>query len=364
MIFVFLAGIIAIILGVVVFVRQRSFGKVPTGRRLERIRKSRNFRNGSFQNLNPTPTLTEGVSYFEITREFFFTKKVRTIPTVALPSRKTELLNLDKNKNVLVWFGHSSYFFQVDGKRYLVDPVFSGSASPLPGTPAFPGTDIVSVNDLPEIDFLVITHDHWDHLDFKTIASLRSKVGHVVTGLGVGEHLEFWGYASDMITELDWRETTELAGTIFHCVPARHFSGRGLLRNRCLWSAFVVKTTTMTLLIGGDSGYDSHFTAIGDQFGPFDLVILECGQYDKSWKYIHLLPEEFLTAAKDLRARKILPVHSCKFKLGNHPWDEPLRKITEYNSREQLGVITPMIGECVHLDDETQTFSRWWEGIN
>lgn len=286
-------------------------------------------------------------------------------PKSIIPSVKTDLKQLDSQQNVLIWFGHSSYFLQIDGKRILVDPVLSGSASPLPGgTQSFKGTDIYTPDDFPEIDYLFISHDHWDHLDYKTIKKIKPKIKKVITGLGMGEHLEYWGYDKEFIIEKDWNETIELdKGFTVHTTPARHFSGRGFTRNKALWLSFVLKTPSMNIFLGGDSGYDTHFAEIGKQFGPFDLAILENGQYDHRWKHIHMLPDEILTAAKELRAKRVLPVHSSKFVLSTHPWKEPLERISQNNVAENLNVITPMIGEVVNLKDPNQKFSKWWEAV-
>jgi L-ascorbate metabolism protein UlaG (beta-lactamase superfamily) len=254
---------------------------------------------------------------------------------------------------------------QIDGKKFLVDPVLSGSASPLPfGTNAFPGTDIYKVEELPEIDVLFISHDHWDHLDYETIKALKPKVNQVICGLGVGAHFEHWGYDPAVITEKNWNEEMKLDSEfVIHTVPARHFSGRGLSRNKSLWLAFVLQTPTRQIFIGGDSGYDSHFASIGEEFGPFDLAILENGQYNSKWRYIHTMPDEIMTVAKDLRAKRILPLHSSKFVLGNHPWKEPLELISQNGEKEGMNVITPMIGEPVDLNDTEQRFTKWWRSV-
>lgn len=341
------------------------FGKLPSGERLEKIKRSPNYRDGAFQNVHFTPQLTEGASYISVIKEFLLGKKERMRPLENVPSVKTDLHNLPLNDDILVWFGHSSYYMQVGGKRMLVDPVLSGSASPLPGgTKSFLGTDIYSVKDIPEIDILFISHDHWDHLDYTTIKALQPKIKKIICGLGVGAHLEYWGYNKNIIHEHDWYQSLEpYEGFTVTLVPARHFSGRTFKRNTSLWTSFVLQTASRKIFIGGDSGYDTHFAEIGNKYGPFDLAILENGQYDKSWRYIHLLPEEFLPAAKELKAKKIFPVHSAKFGLGNHAWDEPLRKVTENNKSARLNVITPMIGEPVNLGDDTQQFTRWWESV-
>jgi L-ascorbate metabolism protein UlaG (beta-lactamase superfamily) len=217
---------------------------------------------------------------------------------------------------------------------------------------------------MPEIDLLFISHDHWDHLDYKTLVKLKPKIKQVICGLGVAGHLELWGYNPAIIMERDWYEAIILNdGFKVNTVPARHFSGRGLKPKQSLWMSYVLKTPTMQIFIGGDSGYDTHFAEIGKTFGPFDLVILENGQYDKSWKYIHLMPEEVLQAAKDLNAKRLLPVHHSKFAIANHAWDEPLEQITTLNKTFGLSIMTPMIGEQVNLKDHEQVFSEWWKRL-
>jgi len=347
-----------------VFIRQPRFGRAPGGARLERIKKSPNYKNGQFQNLSPTPALAEDTNFFRVLKEFLFNKSKRTQPAGPIPSQKTDLLHLPSGADVLVWFGHSSYFIQLDGKKILVDPVLSGHASPVKfTTKSFPGSDVYTADEIPVIDYLFISHDHYDHLDYETITKLQPKIKKVITGLGVGEHFERWGYDKNIIIEKDWNEQLVLDnGFIVHTVPGRHFSGRGFKRNISLWLSFVLQTPTMKLFLGGDSGYDRHFAAIGQQFGPFDLALLETGQYDKNWKYIHMMPEEAVQAAEDLRAKKILPVHWSKFSLSVHAWDEPIIRVTREAQRKGIELLHPMIGEAIHLKEHTNSKS-WWEGV-
>lgn len=346
------------------YMRSPKFGKAPSGKRLERMLQSPNYKDGKFQNLHHTPSLTEGYSMLGIMFDMLFKDHPRRKPIDSLPSIKTDLLHLPANENVLVWFGHSSYFMQINGKRFLVDPVFSGNASPVPGTTkSFKGADIYSVDDLPSIDYLVISHDHYDHLDYETIIALKSKVKTVICGLGVGEHFEYWGYAPSQLIERDWNEEINLGdGFKLHTVPGRHFSGRGFTRNNTLWTAYILETPQSKIYIGGDSGYDTHFKQIGEKFGPMDLAILENGQYNVAWQAIHTLPHETLQAAKDLKAKRLFPVHSSKFTLAMHQWDEPLNDISQL-AEGNLPLVTPMIGEKVDLDNETQVFKQWWKGV-
>lgn len=356
--------IAVLVIAVAVFLQSSIFGRQPTGERLEHIKQSQNYKEGQFQNQSHTPDLAEGVSYYTVMRDFFFKKSKRDKPKNILPSQKTDLLNLDPTENLLVWFGHSSYFMQLDGKTILMDPVFSGAASPLSFTTrAFAGSDVYTVDDLPQIDFLFISHDHWDHLDYDTVLKLKGKVKKIITGLGTGEHLESWGYDPAIIEERDWNETIDLGnGFVVNTAPARHFSGRGLKRNGSLWMSYILKTPTMNIYLGGDSGYDKHYAEIGEKFGPFDLAILECGQYNEYWKYIHMMPEEVVLAAKQLKTKKLLPVHWAKFSLGLHDWDEPIIRVTKEAEKQNMPIVTPMIGEKLNLKED-KTFPKWWEGL-
>ncbi|MNK10079.1 metal-dependent hydrolase [compost metagenome] len=346
------------------YMRLPKFGKAPSGQRLALLEQSPNYKDGKFHNFHYTPDLTEGYSMLGIMFDMLFKNHPRRKPVDSLPSVKTDLLNLPADSNVLVWFGHSSYFMQIEGKRFLVDPVFSGNASPIPGTTkSFKGADIYSVADLPYIDYLVISHDHYDHLDYETIIALKDKVGKVICGLGVGEHFEYWGYAPQNLIEKDWNQKVDLGnGFTLNTVPGRHFSGRGFKRNNTLWTSYLLETPTSKIFIGGDSGYDTHFKEIGNQFGPIDLAILENGQYNVAWQAIHTLPQETVQAAKDLKAKRFFPVHSSKFMLAMHQWDEPLNDVTKANNGD-IPMVTPMIGEVVNLDDEHQVFTQWWKGV-
>jgi L-ascorbate metabolism protein UlaG (beta-lactamase superfamily) len=365
MMLILLCILIAVTLITVIVINQASFGKHPSGKRLVRIQKSPNYKNGSFQNLNFTPVFAEDASKLDMIRDGIFKVNKHKSPQVTLPSKKTDLKNLDPEKDVLVWFGHSSYFMLIDGKRFLIDPVFSGSASPFSFmVKSFEGSDVYTADDMPQLDYLLITHDHWDHLDYQTVMKLKSKTGKIITALGVGEHLEYWGFSPESIVELDWNETASLdSGFKITATPGRHFSGRTFRRNQSLWCSMVVQTPAKKIFVGGDSGYDTHFAKIGAEHGPFDLALLECGQYNKSWKYIHMLPEQTVQAAIELKAKTMMPVHWAKFALGLHAWDEPIERVTKEAERQQVPLIHPMIGELVDLD-RFESGAEWWKGIN
>ena len=347
------------------FMNRPEFGKQPSGTRLERILSSPNYKEGQFQNLSPTPQLEKGYNMWGVMIDFLFRKPDNVKPHKDIPVIKTRLSDLSPDANQLVWFGHSSYFFILNGKTFLVDPVLSENASPVPGSnKAYKGTSIYTAEDLPEIDFLIITHDHFDHLDYPTIKNLRGKVKQVICGLGVGEHLEYWGYSPANITELDWYDSAAFSGDVtITATPARHFSGRTLKRNYTLFCSYVLQSGNSKIFVGGDSGYDTHFKTIGNRYGPFDLAILENGQYNPAWRYIHTLPSEMPDVIKDINARNILPVHSGKFALALHSWKEPLTEIIKLQSAD-IHILTPKIGEVLRLGDSTQTFSKWWEATD
>lgn len=340
----------------------KMFGQFPDQKRKSYFKTLANYRDGQFQNQIPTPALLEGESMAKVMWGFFG-KHPDTTPRNPIPHVSTDLRALPREKDLLVWFGHSSYLMQVDGKRFLIDPVFSGNASPVFGSvKAFAGANTYQASDMPDIDVLLISHDHWDHLDYGTIRLLKEKVKLVVCGLGVAQHFIYWGWPPEKIIEKNWYEHVDIGETIrITLTPARHFSGRFLSRNISLWTSFVVKTASKTLFLGGDSGYAPHFAELGAKYGPFDLAILECGQYNERWPYIHSLPPEIIQEVKDLRAKALLPVHHSKFKLAQHPWYEPLEQVTALAQAEKLPILTPKIGEEVDLSVIKTDWEKWWQ---
>lgn len=338
----------------------KTFGSNPSGEYRERIVASVNYREDVFHNLSPTQPLIKGTSYAKLTWRFL-NKPKNTAPPVLLPSLKSKLQSVAMHGAVIVWFGHSSYFIHINGKNILVDPVFSGYASPFSFTgKSFKGADVYTTADIPEIDLLILTHDHYDHMDYTTVLKLKMKTKAIATSLGVGSHLRYWGFDPAVITEFDWWESKQFDENIhLSAAPARHFSGRSFTRNKTLWSSFILRSGDCNIYIGGDSGYDSHFKTIGEQSGPFDIAILETGQYGPEWPYIHMMPEEAVQASIDLRAKWMLPVHWGKFALAMHPWDEPIKRVVAKANELNVKVTTPMIGEPVVLD-ELYPQKQWW----
>jgi len=357
-----LALLLILGLTVFIFMQHRSFGKNPEGARLERIKKSPNYVNGSFVNLTDTPVQSEDASYFQMLVKFMF-KGDDVAPPKPLPSVKTNLKVPPPGKPTLTYFGHSSYLIQMDGKNILMDPVFSERTSPAQwlGTKNFEGTHVYELADMPAIDYVVLSHDHYDHMDYETLKQLADKPTRFVVPLGVGAHLEYWGIKPDHITELDWWEGTDaIKGMTITSTPARHFSGRSFTRGKSLWSSYVLQSGDYKIYLGGDSGYEKHFAEIGEKFGPFDLAILECGQYNVWWPYIHMMPEQTAQAGIDLGAKVVWPVHWGKFALAFHPWNESIMRISKRAEELRLRLTTPMIGEQIIIGNKYPN-QNWWE---
>lgn len=348
-----------------IFLHSKKFGKIAKGNEKSRLSQSPFFQSGKFMNIAPTPDLSEDASYSSIIYEQLFAKDKRVSPKQIIPTIKTNLKTLPLEENCIVWMGHSSYYFQIDGRKFLVDPVFGKRASPIPGTVnAFLGTNIYTVEDLPIIDYLIITHDHWDHLDYATVKNLMPKSNKIITGIGTDIHLKYWGCSDEKIFALDWNQDVELEnGFTLFCKTARHFSGRQLKRQQSIWISAMLISPNFKIYIGGDSGYGNHFKKIGDEFGTIDLAILECGQYNKSWKYIHMFPEETVQAAIDLKAKRLLPVHWGKFSLATHAWDDSINRVWNEAKQKSLPLITPMIGEKIIIDKIDNWGSEWWRNI-
>lgn len=345
-----------------VFINQPHFGRTPRGERMERIKLSPNYRDGQFRNQHETPLLTSGKGRVGSWLAFIFKKQEGLRPDKELPVIKTDLHQLERTEDVLVWFGHSSYLIQTGGKRILVDPVFRMAAPVSFVNKPFKGTDVYKPEDIPDIDYLIISHDHWDHLDYRTVTELKSRTGKVICPLGAGEHFEYWGFENDRIIELDWNENADLNdGFTVHCLPAHHFSGRGLSPNQTLWASYLLQSPSQKIYIGGDGGYGTHFAGIGKQFPGIDLAILENGQYDQGWEHIHLMPKYLAQTALDLNAKRVLTVHHSKYALANHPWDEPLKNALKAAENDSLNMILPMIGEPINLKDTTRNINKQQE---
>ncbi len=348
---IILCIVAVVVLAIIIFLNQPCFGRLPRGERLERIRQSQHYRNGQFNNLQVSPMMTTRKSRLAAMWRFLTDKPQGLVPEQPIPAIKSDLKKLSVEDDFIVWFGHSSYLLQLSGVRFLVDPVFD-KASPVSFVNRpFAGTDIYKAEDMPDyIDYLIISHDHWDHLDYNTVKRLHGKIGKVICPLGVGEHFEYWGYGKSQLIELDWNEDAMLRrGFNVHCLPARHFSGRGLTSNQTLWASFLLETPSFTVFVGGDSGYGLHFKEIGKKFPNIDIAILENGQYNEDWKYIHTMPQELGREAVELGTQRVITVHHSKYALARHRWDEPLDNERNAAEKYHLKLVVLRIGEVTKL---------------
>ena len=353
-----------LVLWFILFVNSKRFGKTPPK---DAYASSPNCKDGKFCNIEETSVMKKGGSFFR-TLWKFLTHRKNLAPASTLPSMKTDLKNLNYDSPAIIWFGHSSYLITLKKFNILVDPVLDGNASPVffLGKP-FMGTDVFKSSDMPDIDMLILTHDHFDHLEYKTIKHLHHRSKHIYTSLGVKYHLIRWGIPENKITEFDWNDSHEVPNNISEkitltALTSRHFSGRRFRRNVSLWSAFILELGACKVFIGADSGYGKHFKEIGEKHGPFELAMLECGQYDNDWPIVHMTPEEAYQAALDIKTEILLPDHWGKFALALHPWDEPMQRLFAAHKLNKFRITTPLIGEPVVLNKELP-IKKWWEQI-
>lgn len=348
------------------FMQKKMFGALPDEELIKEFMRSPHYYNGEFHNLVEHAVLSDKSSTVMALLRSLFVKKENPAPLTSLPARKDAFAGLDKNEDVLVWLGHSSFYIQLAGKRILIDPVFSPYASPVFfSVQAFAGATPYTADDMPAIDYVFISHDHWDHLDYPTLMRLAPKLGKIVCPLGVKSHLLHWGFDREQIIDGDWGDAVDLADDLrVHFVPSQHFSGRTLTRYKTLWSGYVLETPRQKIFFSGDSGYEIHFAQIGQAFSDIDLALLDCGQYNERWKYVHMTPEDASQAALDVHAKYLLPMHIGKFSLAYHPWFEPFDRITAASRYKPYTLLTPMIGERLSLASlSSANFSPWWKAV-
>ncbi len=345
------------------FINQPKFGRLPSGDRLTRIQNSPHYINGQFQCLEPVEVMTNSdENRIMATVKFFMRDTSNLFPKQELLSIKTNLKDIPSNEDVLIWMGHSTFYLQMSGRKILIDPVFSSYGSPIFFiNKAFPGSNIYTAEDFPEIDVLAITHDHWDHLDYASVMALKPKIKDIICPLGVGEYFEQWGFDLNKLHEEDWNSEIKLADDFkIYILPSQHFSGRFLTTNPTEWCSFAFITSKLKVFCSGDGGYSKHFKDIGEKFNGFDLAIMENGQYNERWHKIHLLPEETVQATIDVGAKQLVTSHNGKFALALHDWKEPFEMITKLSQNKFYERLTPMIGEKVYIGKSGQKFKNWW----
>lgn len=341
------------------------FGGKASDEAIAEYKKSKNYKDDVFVNSNEV-RLDMSIKDMGKALMGFFKSQPNTKPEQALPFSKIDSLNIAdyRGETRLVWFGHSTFLLQTDGKTILIDPMLGNVPAPHPslGSKRFNEELPISIDKLPKIDAVIISHDHYDHLDYESIIALKDKVDHFYTPLGVGAHLQKWNVDKTKITELDWWQETSFKDLKLICTPAQHFSGRGLSdRAKTLWSSWIVQSKTDNIFFSGDSGYANHFKTIGETYGPFDFAMIECGQYNEMWPDIHMFPEETVQAGIDVKAKKIMPIHWGAFKLAMHTWTDPIERFTKAAKDLNVKIVTPKIGEEIFPKDSTFNVKTWWK---
>ncbi|MFH2056928.1 MAG: MBL fold metallo-hydrolase [bacterium] len=342
----------------------RQFGGKPSGARLERMLRSPNFNGAEFVNQHGVTLSFTFSEYLTMFREFFFGKD--RSPQVEIPVRKLsreDFAHASDSGLSFTWLGHSTVLLEIDGVRILTDPVFGRKASPssLYGPTRFHEIP-VALEDLPRLDAVIISHDHYDHLDMETVVELAQTGTIFVTALGVGAHLEAWQIDPAQIVELDWWEEYSPADRLrLICTPAQHFSGRGIFdgRNKTLWSTWAIVGPQHRVFFCGDTGEMPEFKEIGQQFGPFDLALMKIGAYSEMWPDIHLTPEQAVRMHRQLHGGVFLPIHWGTFDLALHDWDEPIKDLVTIAAQEEVSLVTPYPGQRLDIDS-LPPVNRWW----
>lgn len=338
-----------------------AIGARPAGERLARIQASRHFRNGAFHNLTPVSEPVKD-KRSGVLLKFLVDSSPERHPASRLPSVKTDLAGLSEGR--MVWLGHSGFFLHAAGMRIAVDPALS-SSSPFPFLfKPFAGADIYKPRDIPALDLLVLTHDHYDHLDAATMLLLKDRTQRVICPLGVGAHLESWGWDPSIITETDWGERVRLSRRkAVHCIPSQHFSGRTLERNLTLWAGYMLELEGFNLYVSGDGGDGRHFRQVACDWNRIDLALMEDGQYDPQWAGIHLMPSAWRASVDELQPKCVMPCHNSKFELARHRWTDPLETALASARELHVPICTPLIGAPIDLTDPTRANEAWWRTV-
>lgn len=340
------------------------FGGKATKEQKTLYAKSENYKDEKFVNKNEVQL---DMSFRDMRKSLLgYIKPIpKTSPKENILVEKIDSLNIVKHKDStrLIWFGHSAFLLQMNNKNILIDPMFGNVPAPHPmlGSKRFSKELPIEIEKIPQIDAVLISHDHYDHLDYGSIQKLKDKVNMFYTPLGVGIHLQEWGIEKERIIELDWWQETTFDGLIFRCTPAQHFSGRGLTdRTKTLWCSWIIQSESENIFFSGDSGYAPHFKEIGEKYGPFDFAMMECGQYNEMWSEIHMLPEETAQAGLDVKAKRIMPIHWGAFKLAMHSWTDPIERVTKKAKELNIDIVTPRIGKPIYFTESDNLNDKWW----
>jgi L-ascorbate metabolism protein UlaG (beta-lactamase superfamily) len=373
---ILVAKIVLLIIGSIAVLyaclKKWQFGKRASRAQSEKWQSSPRFNTAKqvFQNQNPRPIHAD-FNFPQLLKGFLLGRQIRT-PTEPLPVTKPDLKDFLKEDESFkwIWLGHSSVYLHVNGVKIITDPVYSGSASPFWFVTRRFQKPVLSLQETPRPDVVLISHDHYDHLDARTIRFFAKDPPQFVTALGVGARLQSWGIPKEKIIELDWHEAAQFKNLKLTAVPAQHFSGREIGDQlRTLWASWIfvslpregqIADHKQTIYFSADSGYADHFKQIGSAYGPFDHAFLECGQYNLMWRFVHMLPEEILQAAQDLGLKRFSPIHWGMFSLSMHDWFEPIERVTRLAEQKNLQVWQPRLGEVVRFSHGPR-LDKWWQ---
>ena len=354
--------------GLIIFMNVApTFGGDPTSEEKEAYQQLSNYAEGHFVNELPTSVFVDSPDT-PSANDSSVSEVVDRYPANPIPVSAIDWNQVNSKNDSLTWLGHSAYLLSIDDKKILLDPMLSPVASPVSfvGINRYEYSEEIMLNmidEMPPIDAVFITHDHYDHMDYHSIVKLKSKVSHFFVPLGCGSHLIRWGIKQDKITELNWWEEAEYQELTVALTPSRHGSGRDPFSiDTTLWGGWVILGNKNRIYTSGDGGYGPHFKEIGNKYGPFDVTLMEGAQYDQRWAEIHMVPEQAVQANLDVNGETMMLMHWGAFTLANHAWNEPIKRALEEANKKEVDIIAPMIGETVLLDSELQTSpTSWWD---
>ncbi|MBT8221507.1 MAG: MBL fold metallo-hydrolase [Bacteroidia bacterium] len=341
----------------------KQFGGKITSELLAYYQKSKYWNGTGFQNLE---YIDQGAIALKMPAIIYkqLTNKRGREPKFPLPVQPFDYAAFMKpsSETKLIWYGHSAVLLRMNNMTILIDPMLGPDTTPIAPTTTkrFSKNTLDIIDDFPEIDLMLLTHDHYDHLDYTSIQKLKLKTKQYFVAMGVKRHLMSWGIAGDSITEFDWWKQEDFEGIEITFTPTRHFSGRGLRdRMKSFWGGWALKTSTENIWFSGDGGYGSHFKTIGERLGPFDFALMECGQYNDDWPTVHLFPNDSIQAARDARVQKVMPVHWAGFHLSyHHTWKEPAEDFVKAAIENELTYALPRLGQLfMPSSDLTE---KWW----
>ena len=354
-----------IIIGVLFINLSPQFGGVASKQQQELFSKSKHYKDGKFLNNGGVKMEMSFKDSFKA-MWILFKSNSNAKPNKNIAVQKIDSITIANynSKTRFIWFGHSTFLLQIKGKNLLIDPMFGDVPAPNPllGNKRFSNRLPIEIEKLPSIDAVLITHDHYDHLDYESIQKLKSKVNMFYTPLGIGIHLLKWGVEKERIIELDWWQEIKFDELTIRCTPAQHFSGRGISdREKTLWCSWIIQSDEENLFFSGDSGYAPHFKEIGDKYGPFDFAFMECGQYNDLWPLVHMFPEETAQAGLDIKAKRMMPIHWGAFKLASHSWTDPVERISKKAKELKIDLVIPKIGESIEIElNDSEEIYPWW----